>query len=188
MNTIILSIRVLSENLSNLQGILKEVSLNKDLELKTQTILEECLEIVRDLEENASVAVGTLSDLINYDKIETKSFTIEKNDVNVWSVVEKTIHPLGFQAKEKNIEMKLISQLSNPTEFKNVDIPLKNLRLIGDTIKLGQVVRNLVSNALKFTPINGNIDITGLFVCLLLLCFLFIYSYSFLIYFHFSVL
>lgn len=126
-------------------------------------LIEESSELVLDLEENSSVAVATLSDLINYDKIESKTFTIEKKDVNVWSVLEKTIQPLSLQAKEKNIAMKLQTHLSHPLSFGATDVNLHNLRLLGDSIKLGQVIRNLVSNALKFTPANGTVDISGNF-------------------------
>jgi signal transduction histidine kinase len=121
------------------------------------------MDLITELDENSAVAVATLSDLINYDKIETKTFTIEKNDVNVWLVLERTIHPLCHQAKEKQIEMKLISQIHSPELFQSTpqNFNLKNLRLIGDSIKLGQVFRNLISNALKFTPAEGEIHIEG---------------------------
>jgi CheY-like chemotaxis protein len=98
---------------------------------------------------------------MNYDKIETKSFSIEKKDVNLWTLLEKTISPLMLQAKEKNIQLELTSQLRQPSQFPEVDFPLQNLRLVGDSIKIGQVIRNLVSNALKFTPAQGDIKISG---------------------------
>lgn len=126
------------------------------------SVIQDCLDLILDLEENSSVAVATLSDLINYDKIESKTFTIEKKDVNVWSVLEKTIQPLSLQAKEKNINMELKTHLSHPSEFGDVgDINLQCLRSDGDSIKLGQVIRNLVSNALKFTPTDGMVKILG---------------------------
>lgn len=126
---------------------------------QTKAVLDESVELITELEENASVAVATLSDLINYDKIESKSFSIEENEVNLWSVVEKTVHPLHFQAKEKNIDMIFQSQVSH-----QMGDGLKTLRLIGDAVKLGQVIRNLVSNALKFTPQGGKVTISGKYI------------------------
>lgn len=127
-------------------------------------LIDECLELIRDLDENSAVAVSTLNDLMNYDKIETKSFSIEQKDVNPWSILRKTVGPMTMQAKEKNIELKLITQVSDPLEFPSEDLTINwsNLRVIGDSIKLAQVIRNLVSNALKFTPRNGRVTIAGL--------------------------
>jgi signal transduction histidine kinase len=128
-------------------------------------LLVECQELVGELDGNSSLAVTTLNDLINYDKIETKTFSIDKKPVDMWSVVEKTVNLLTLQAKEKRVTFRLKSQLLNPTSFSSIpdarNINLKNLRVIGDVMKLGQVIRNLVSNALKFTPAEGKVLITG---------------------------
>jgi signal transduction histidine kinase len=129
-------------------------------------LLVECQELVGELDGNSSLAVTTLNDLINYDKIETKTFSIDKKPVDMWSVVEKTVNLLTLQAKEKRVTFRLKSQLLNPTSFSSIpdarNINLKNLRVIGDVMKLGQVIRNLVSNALKFTPAEGKVFITGI--------------------------
>lgn len=157
LNTITMSIRLLSDYLTELK---KHVAVQQSSS-RSLSLVKECMELIVELEESSSIAVATLSDLINYDKIESKSFSIEKKDVNVWSVLEKTVQPLTLQAKEKKIHMNLTTHLSDPSHFGEVDIQLDHLRLIGDSIKLGQVIRNLVSNALKFTPSEGKVNITG---------------------------
>jgi signal transduction histidine kinase/ActR/RegA family two-component response regulator len=165
LNTISLSIRLLFENLTTVKKLCDDSQDGTPSE-KISSLLEECLELIGDLDENSSVAVATLNDLINYDKIETKTFSIEKNDVNLWSVIGKTVSPMTLQAKEKNIELKLVTQVSHPLDFplsENPDLNLKCLRVVGDSIKLAQVIRNLVSNALKFTPRDGKVTISASF-------------------------
>jgi signal transduction histidine kinase/CheY-like chemotaxis protein len=161
LNTITLSIRILLENLNELRDLCesKGQTLAKDpMELsRVSSLFTESFDLIDDLEENSSVAVTTLNDLINYDKIETNTFTIEEKDVNIWTVIEKTVGPLTLQAKEKNIALNLVTRVADEEE--NID--LNSLRVVGDSIKLGQVVRNLVSNALKFTPAHGKVEVSG---------------------------
>lgn len=112
-------------------------------------VMNECLELSDELRENASLAVTTLNDLINYDKIETKTFTIEKKLVNIAHVTEKTINLLTPQAKEKGVNIFFQAQ------------DMTRLRVWGDSVKLAQVIRNLASNALKFTPQSGTVGVSG---------------------------
>jgi signal transduction histidine kinase len=172
LNTILLGLSVLSENVKKFEEIISLLPPSTSAQLKTA--VEESFELLEQLEDNSSVAITTLTDLINYDKIETKSFTIEKKDVDIWSVIEKTVSPLAIQAREKNIQMELVTQISDPSQFQSLEpnLEIRNLRLVGDAIKVGQVVRNLVSNALKFSPINGDVKISGkinFFIALILL-------------------
>lgn len=161
LNTIHLGLRVLEENLKSLKDINGDSDQNKIVD----GLLVECQELVDELDGNSSLAVTTLNDLINYDKIETKKFSIDKKPVDMWAVVEKTVNLLTLQAKEKKVTLRLKSQLRNPSFFSTPGtqtIPnLQSLRVIGDVMKLGQVIRNLVSNALKFTPAEGIVHITG---------------------------
>ena len=130
----------------------------------------ESIELIHELSENASIAVTTLNDLINYDKIESKKFTIEKKLVDVVSIIEKTVNLLSLQAKEK--EIKLIIDLFNQSEQYISKNDIYNIQILGDSIKIGQVIRNLVSNALKFTPKNGIVSISGnIFICIFSILF-----------------
>jgi signal transduction histidine kinase len=170
LNTIKLSIHLLSKNLLRFQDIISRFpssslphhdpnKMNSLSEL--HQIIEESLELLVGLDENSSMSVTTLNDLINYDRIETNNFGIEKNDVAIWPLIEKTIQSLNFLAKEKNIRMGLTTQISNPSEFAEAHLDLHNLYVIGDCVKLEQVIRNLVSNAVKYTPIDGEVKISG---------------------------
>lgn len=118
--------------------------------MEVEKVVHECLELSDELSENASVAVTTLNDLINYDKIETKTFTIEKKLVNISSVAEKTVSLLTPQAKEKGVNILFEAQ------------EMVGVRVYGDSVKLAQVVRNLTSNALKFTPTSGTVSVSGM--------------------------
>jgi signal transduction histidine kinase len=185
LNTIHLSLHLLAKNIEQFQEIIHRPSFSLPLShdeaggggggsvesQKTLTlidelspILAESLELLMGLEENSAITVTTLNDLINYDKIETNTFVVEKKEVDLWPLIGKTISPLTFVAEEKNIQLEYKTQLSHPTDFPepDADINLLNLYAIGDASKLGQMIRNLVSNALKFTPIGGDVKVSGL--------------------------
>jgi signal transduction histidine kinase len=38
---------------------------------------------------------------------------------------------------------------------------LEQLVVMADPVKIGQVVRNIVSNSIKFTPTDGSVDVKG---------------------------
>ena len=153
LNTVILGLKLLEENL---QSFKKKYP---DCEEQFNQIFNECVELIHELSENSSIAVTTLNDLINYDKIESKKFSIEKKYVNIISIIEKTVGLLKLQAKEKDIQLKV--NLFNQSEQNLSRDNFHKLQIMGDSIKLGQVIRNLVSNALKFTPEKGVISISG---------------------------
>lgn len=151
---------------------LKDINENSGKQsAEVATILAECSDLVCLLDGNSTLAGTTINDLINYDKIETKTFTIERKVVDIWAVVERTVDLLKLHAAEKKVNFRYRSQLLHPKSFRSSaelgTISLKNLRVIGDDMKLGQVIRNLVSNALKFTPAQGKVSISG---CLRSLC------------------
>ena len=148
LNTVILGLQLLQSHLDKMKIHLQDLVGKED-------VMTECDDLFQELHDNATVAVNTLNDLINYDKVESKTFSIEKNSVKIWSVMRQTVGLLSLQAKEKNVTV------SMEIEQSTSNISLSQLRVLGDSIKLSQVIRNLVSNALKFTPCSGMIVISG---------------------------
>lgn len=144
----ILGLQLLQSHLDTMKIHLQDLVGNED-------VMTECDDLFQELHDNATVAVNTLNDLINYDKVESKTFSIEKNSVKIWSVIRQTVGLLSLQAKEKKVTVSM--EIEQPTS----NISLSHLRVLGDSIKLSQVIRNLVSNALKFTPSSGMILISG---------------------------
>jgi len=109
--------------------------------------------LVEDIEDSADIAVTVLNDLINYDKIVMGSLSLEVAELQILDCVHDTVRPFQAQARERNINLK----------FKAIDlVELKELVVIVDTVKIEQVIRNLVGNALKFTPISGEVSVTGM--------------------------
>jgi len=83
--------------------------------------------------------VAILNDVLDVAKIESGSLTIEKQPVELRVLVKDAVAMLRASALAKNISLEA---------FFDPDVPA---RVLGDTLRLRQVLVNLVGNALKFT-------------------------------------
>jgi signal transduction histidine kinase len=118
------------------------------------------MELIQDLVDSSSNAVSVLNELMSYDKIEMKTYHIEKDILPLWTLLSDSIRPFNIQAREKQITMSIdreIDHLNIETAKKEL---LEKLSLCGDSIKLEQVFRNVVSNALKFSCSNSTVHIS----------------------------
>jgi len=83
--------------------------------------------------------LGIINDILDTSKMEANKLNIEKIPFNVHLVVEQIYDLMRIKAEQKNIVL-----LCNISQ----DLPHQ---VIGDSLRLGQVLTNLVSNAIKFT-------------------------------------
>ena len=99
--------------------------------LTSNATVNECLELVDELEVSSKTAVVVLNELINYDKIEMKKFHVEMKICDINTVISGTVRPLVVQAKQSNVKLSL-------QKDSTID---KSLYVLGDSVKLGQVIR-----------------------------------------------
>ncbi|MEE9233044.1 MAG: response regulator, partial [Nitrospirales bacterium] len=78
-------------------------------------------------------------DILDFSRIEAGKLEIENADFNLEDVLDNLTNLLTFKAEEKGIE--LVLSISPEVPFS----------LVGDPLRLGQVLINLGNNALKFT-------------------------------------
>jgi signal transduction histidine kinase len=125
--------------------------------------LEESLELCEEIMDNTRSAVEVLDDLLNYDKIEVGALVLEPSFVALDYILEMVVKPFTGPAKAKDVC--IITDTATYARKSILKSPLHggkyaSLRVLGDKVRLQQVMRNLVSNALKFTPPSGTITIT----------------------------
>eukprot|EP01039_Chlorochromonas_danica_P003516 gene3516-3852_t len=112
------------------------------------TALQDWLNLVTDITDSADVAISVLNDLINYDKLHMGTLQLELEPLVIWDLLGPAVQPFFIQARHASV--KLLVDWGEKSE---------GLIVFGDAPKLGQVVRNLVSNALKFTPSGGEVRV-----------------------------
>ncbi len=106
---------------------------------------ETYLNAIRHSAENLKVIINDLLDLA---AIESGKLKFERIPFNVNDLITSLIGTFTYQAREKQIELKcIISENSNRI-------------LLGDPVRLNQILINLISNAVKFTH-RGSITVSS---------------------------
>jgi signal transduction histidine kinase/ActR/RegA family two-component response regulator len=89
---------------------------------------------------SAERLLGVINDILDLSKIEAERMVLDDVPLQLGESVESIVVTLGHKATEKGLQL----AIDMPAELANV--PLK-----GDPLRLGQVLFNLVGNAIKFT-------------------------------------
>ena len=89
--------------------------------------------------------LGVINDILDMSKIEADKFELSDVVFSFEKLLQNTVNVLAFRVDER---LQHISAIIDP------NIPMM---LIGDDQRLTQVVSNLLSNALKFSPVGGAI-------------------------------
>ncbi len=97
--------------------------------------------------ECANYLLNLLGDILDFTKIEAGKIELEQLEFDLKEEIESFMVLFAVQCKQKNIEF-----------IKRFDKAIPQ-RLIGDPNRIRQVLHNLASNALKFTPSGGKISI-----------------------------
>ncbi|KNY26282.1 hybrid sensor histidine kinase/response regulator [Pseudobacteroides cellulosolvens] len=94
---------------------------------------------MRMLKTSAHSLLNIINDILDFSKIEARKMELENVKFNLIDVVEESVSSFAVHAYEKSIE--LVCNIEK-------DVPAY---VTGDPGRLGQIVSNLVSNAVKFT-------------------------------------
>jgi PAS domain S-box-containing protein len=109
-----------------------------DLLLDTD-LADEQREYTQLIHESAYMLLTILNDILDFSKIEAGKLTLEKTVFELHPVIQGTVDLFQQKAAEK--ELKLALDIS----------PEVPRLLVGDAVRLRQVLNNLVGNAIKFT-------------------------------------
>ncbi len=117
-----------------MNGVLAMLELLHDTGLDGEQ--DSMVEIVR---ESASSLLKIIDDILDFSKIEAGKLDLERIEIPPRTIVESVVETLAPQARRKGLE--LTSRID----------PLVPAIVLGDPVRLRQILFNLVGNAIKFT-------------------------------------
>lgn len=88
---------------------------------------------------SANHLLSIMNDILDFSKIEAGKLILERSPCNIRDILEDAITLMAPMAQEKNIE--LIASMKP-------DIPV---HILGDAVRLKQILTNLIANAIKYT-------------------------------------
>jgi signal transduction histidine kinase len=97
------------------------------------------------------VAIDILTDLLTYDKIESGVQELDLSEVDIEANVRSVLDQFKVQSRQNGVKLYYCNNF--------VCDEGKGPIVQGDTMKITQVIRNLVSNAVKFSRANDVVNI-----------------------------
>ncbi len=104
---------------------------------------KEFLEIIQL---SSSHLLELINDILDFSKIEAGKLKLEKVPVNAAEITRKTVEMLSELATVKNISI-------------SCDYSSADFNILGDGLRLKQIITNLLTNAIKFTN-KGNVSVS----------------------------
>ncbi len=122
-------IRTPMNGVIGMSSLLSETDLNNQQRMYTDTIIN-CGESL----------LNVINDILDFSKIESGNMELEQEDFNLRSCIEDVLDIFSIRAAETGLEV--IYRIDE-------NVPLQ---IVGDKLRLQQVLTNMVNNAMKFTP------------------------------------
>ena len=125
-----------------LNGIMGLVDLLRDTRLEPDQ--RKYLQIIQG---SSTALLTVINDILDFSKIEAGKLTLDQQPFGIRATVEQAVHLFAGRAEQKGIRLNI-----------NYD-PGIPAAVMGDAIRLSQILTNLVGNAIKFTE-HGGVTVT----------------------------
>lgn len=110
--------------------------------LDTQLTAEQ-RDFVRAIRDSGDSLVSIINDILDFSKIEAGKLNLESTEFNLEALISDSVRVITQAARRKSIDVKASSERELPA------------CLLGDPVRLKQILLNLLGNAVKFTEIGS---------------------------------
>ena len=112
--------------------------------LQSPAEVEDCLDKILS---SSDYLLDLVNDVLRMSKLESGKVLLEKKSFNLKEIIEDTVMFIKVQADEKQISL----------TGKKIDI--QHTHLIGSPLHIRQIIQNILTNAIKYTPSGGSVFI-----------------------------
>lgn len=122
--------------------------------LKQTELTPDQKDLVNVIEVASKNLTNLINDILDVEKLELGKVTLENISISPFEVIQVALKMFEPLARQKNIELVFVGDLT------------KDLKVLGDSVRLSQILNNLLSNALKFThkgkiTVAAEVQVTG---------------------------
>lgn len=100
---------------------------------------ENILGYASDVDHAGHLLLSLINDILDFSKLDSGKMTLVPSQYNLRTLLISTINLITGRAHDKNLELKLEIDSNLP------------LKLIGDEVRIQQVITNILTNAVKYT-------------------------------------
>ncbi len=125
--------------ISSIDYLVRHYGNGKSLDADSIKLMETVLASTRGM-------ANLVNDLLDLSKYQAGQMILNKQTMTIHEMIEESLQPFLLQYKQKNITL-------------NTDVSPELPRVDADSGKIVQLMTNLLSNAMKFTPDNGTVTI-----------------------------
>jgi signal transduction histidine kinase/CheY-like chemotaxis protein len=117
-----------------------------------------------DVNLSCTAAVDILNDLLCYEKLQSGILELHKENILAAPFLNGCVSMFSAQARECGVTMTITGLAAPNRNDQTSQSLLPDDTIFADKFKMDQVIRNLISNALKFTPRGGAVTLKASFV------------------------
>ena len=119
--------------------------LNLVLAGETGELNDEQRHFLSIVDRNSDRLLRLVDDLLLVTQLDAGVLGLELEPVDLGSVASEAVEAAAVDARARGVELALVTE--------------ERMLVLGDRVRLAQVVDNLLSNALKFTPAGGTVEL-----------------------------
>ena len=132
---------------SPLAGIKDVIEFFRELEQSGGALTVDHFTLLAASQESAERMLQLINNLLDLSKFEAGKITLHKEASSLENIVRKAAKQMEFQFRQRNVSLHVETKPDLPS-------------VMVDAGKIGQVLMNLLSNALKFTSSDGHVRIS----------------------------